>query len=149
MSTARKAHILRAKPPWREDLTRCGRNPEGLRLVVPGAGMRMQAAMVWKWRLVAAVSPQTVPPAVRQIERPEGLCSVCWLNLGEPRGRDWTADPLGVLGVTPDNREDAERLAGELRALACLAARHPAEFAGLLEAEQVLAALGRVPARAG
>jgi hypothetical protein len=52
------------------------------------------------------------PRHVLSIKRPGGLC---WLNLGEPCSQDRTADLIGTLGITPDNREDTAGVAGDMR----------------------------------
>jgi hypothetical protein len=137
----RKTHILRPRPPWRADITRCSRQPGGLALADPGETMTADARAMWKWRQVMAVSPGMVPPRIRGLVMPDGMCTACWHSLGGNRGQSWTGDPLGVLRLTPDSDVDAGRVAGELRALAALAMAHPAEFRRILESEQVLATL--------
>jgi hypothetical protein len=137
----RKTHVLRPRPPWRPDITRCSRQPGGLALIDPDEKMTAAAKAMRMWRQVMAHGPQMVPPHIRSLTMPDSMCTACWFSLGGTRGQSWSGDPLGVLGLTPDDKADAGRISGELRALAALATAHPAELARLLEAEQVLATL--------
>ena len=144
--TAARTHILRVKPPWRQDenRTRCGRRAgPHMPVAQPTPEMAAAAHEQWKWRFVASRNPGMVPQAARDITPPGGLCVPCWKNLGGYGYQDWRADPLEVLRVDLAIKDGhgREALARELIALANLVAAHPGEFRELLEREAVLTAL--------
>jgi len=119
-----RAHALRAGPPWRTtpDVTLCGYGTAGRR-VVPLAEFDAMLAEPPPW---TAVCP---------------LCVSC--RGGEMAS--WARDPVAVIHADAHAQPDSGArgaLAAEFRALACLAAEYPERFRDLLEAEQVLQALG-------
>ena len=148
MSTA-KTHILRVKPPWRQDgnRTRCGRRAEGrMTAIQPDAQMAATARPYWQWSvIIRGGNGHLAPPQVRETYPgvPAGLCVPCWLNLGRYGYQDWRADPLEVLRIDLAVKDDHGRrfLARELIALADLVAAHPEEFRQAMEDEDVLTAL--------
>jgi len=148
VSTA-KTHVLRVKPPWRQDgnRTRCGRRAEGrMAAIQPDALMAATARPYWQWSaIIRGGNGHLAPPQVRETYpgAPAGLCVPCWLNLGRYGYQDWRADPLEVLRVDLAVKDDHGRrfLARELTALADLVAAHPDEFRQAMEDEDVLTAL--------
>jgi len=146
---AAKTHLLRVKPPWRQDgnRTRCGRRAEArLGVIEPDAEMAAKAHPYWQWRvIIRGGNEHLAPPHVRETfpGAPAGLCVPCWLNLGQYGCQDWRADPLEVLRVDLAVKDDHGRkfLAKELIALADLVATHPQEFAQAMQDEAVLTAL--------
>jgi hypothetical protein len=119
----RKAHAYRESPPWRtaRDLTACGLEITDVDTVLSWDAFDQMAQ------------------AEKAAGTPFWESRVCGKCAYEPKpGRaTWAANPVLVVAKSP------QRLAiAELRALAALAAGHPDEYAELLEAEQVLIALG-------
>lgn len=114
MSTA-KTHILRVKPPWRQDgnRTRCGRRAEGrMTAIQPDAQMPATARPYWQWSvIIRGGNAHLAPPQVRETYPgvPAGLCVPCWLNLGRYGYQDWRADPLEVLRVDLAVKDDHGR----------------------------------------
>jgi hypothetical protein len=119
----RKAHAYRESPPWRaaRHLTACGLEITDVDTVLSWAAFD---------RMAQAEKASGTPFWESRV------CGKC--NYEPKSGRaTWAANPVLVVARSP------QRLAfAELRALAALAAAHPDELAGLLEAEQVLLALG-------
>lgn len=120
----RKAHAYRENPPWRtaHHLTACGLE------ILPD----VDTVLSW------AAFDQMVQ-AEKAAGAPFWESRVCVKCAWEPKsGRvTWADSPVLVVAKSP------RRIAfAELRALAALAAAHPGEFAELLQAEQVLIALG-------
>ena len=119
----RKAHAYLEIPPWRtaRHLTAC-------RLEITGAD---------------TVLPWDAFDQMVQAEKASGTpfweSRVCGKCAYEPKsGRaTWAANPVLVVAKSPQRL-----VVAELRALAALAAAHREELAGLMEAEQVLIALG-------
>jgi len=116
-----RAHILRAKPPWRAaEVTVCGQGPGALR-VVPWDEMDAMLRRPPPW---------------------PDLCPAC----ATTRRVAWSDDPVAVVVAAAQSHalHSASRTAlrAELLALACLAAEYPERFRDLLEAEQVLQVLG-------
>jgi hypothetical protein len=152
VSTAAKTHILRVKPPWRQDRnrTRCGRRAESrMAAIWPDAQMAATARPYWQWRAIIGGGNRHLAPAhIRDtfLGTPAGLRVPCWLNLGQYGYQDWRADPLEVLRVDLAIRDDHGRkfLARELIALADLVAAHPEEFRQAMQDEAVLAALAGI-----
>jgi len=152
MSGAAKTHILRVKPPWRQDgnRTRCGRCAESrMAAIWPDAQMAATARPYWQWRaIIRSGNGHLAPPQIRDTfpGAPAALCVPCWLNLGQYGYQDWRADPLEVLRVDLAVKDDHGRtfLAKELIALADLVAAHPEEFRHAMQDEAVLTALAGI-----
>jgi len=152
VSRAAKTHILRVKPPWRQDRnrTRCGRRAESrMAAIWPDAQMAATARPYWQWRaIIRGGNRHLAPTHIRDTfpGTPAGFCVPCWLNLGQYGYQDWRADPLEVLRVDLAVRDDHGRkfLARELIALADLVAAHPEEFRQAMQDEAVLAALAGI-----
>ena len=119
----RKAHAYLASPPWRaaQPRTACGLDITDVNTVLPWAAFDQMVR------------------AGKAAGTPFWESRVCGKCAYEPKsGRvTWAANPVLVVAKSPPRL-----VVAELRALAALAAAHPGEFAGLLEAEQVLTALG-------
>lgn len=116
--TPARAHVLRAQPPWRpgRDVTLCGEAPAGLRVV--------------SW--------DEMDEALRRPPPWGDLCPRC----ATARKTAWAHDPAAVIHADAHEPGARSALRAELRALASLAAEYPDRFASLLEAEQVMQALG-------
>lgn len=140
--TSLVAHVLVPAPSWRPaswpGVTGCARRADQVARALPRAEF-----------------DQGYRAAIRARNGGEGAyCASCYwtvpelaIRSGQARSESlWTEDPVAVIALDAKPAQDRtgrrDQLAAELRALAALAAKHPDEFARLLEAEQVLAALG-------
>lgn len=115
-------HVPRPAPPWRDTVlvyTECGQT---LTSTTPTA----QRAQVVE--MLAAIGIRRARMAV---------CTACAKAVQDAPGRTWERDPLAVLnGEVTDALERPDLpwlLRDEVRALAELAARHPQEYARLLD----------------
>lgn len=119
----RKSHAYQESPPWRtaHHLAACGLEITDVHTVLP-------------WNAFDQLTQ-----AEKDADTPFWESRICGKCAYQPKsGRaTWVASPVLVVSKSP-----LRLAAAELRALAALADAHPGEFAGLLEAEQVLVALG-------
>lgn len=81
-----KTHILRVKPPWRQDgnRTRCGRRAQArMTAVQPEAEMAARARPYWHWSAIIRGGNKHLAP-LRLAETypgtPDGFCVPCWLT---------------------------------------------------------------------
>ncbi len=152
-----KTHFPQAKPPWRDggDRTRCGRRitdgpsshcrteaPRG-NVAEPDEAMTARAAAEWHFATTSPLHSRSSMLVTWQA--PPGICKPCWQDLGCYGLKTWASDPLQALrtDLAATGQQGRAMLARELVALADLRAAHQDEFRGLMESEDVLAALAK------